>query len=81
MSTNIQECIREVNAFVRGGLPGLSRLRQVLPNIFIHYEINTLRDKSEIIRACNQRPISTADGQDITFVYKTYEPRFQGYEQ
>jgi len=74
MSTNREECIREVQAFTRGGLGGLSRLSQVLPSIFIHYEIESLKDKSEILRACNQRPISTSDGQDISFVFQTYEP-------
>ena len=36
-----QQCIEEIKAFVRGGIPGLARLSQVYPSILIHFNVST----------------------------------------
>ena len=36
-----KECIQEINAFVRGGMPGLARLSQVYPSILLHFNVST----------------------------------------
>lgn len=50
MSTDqIQECICEMRCFVRGGVPGIEKLRKVINNIFLHYDIFFHEDKRLII--------------------------------
>jgi hypothetical protein len=40
-SNKIQNCIDEVKAFVRGGIPGFARLSEVYRSICIHFEITS----------------------------------------
>ncbi len=47
----MQECILEIGAFVRGGIPGLDRLNRVLPNIFKAYDIVDHVDKRRCLLA------------------------------
>ena len=44
-----EECIMEMGAFVRGGLPGMDRLNKVYPNILKHYRIGD--DVDEVFEA------------------------------
>ena len=46
-----EDCILEINAFVRGGLPGMDRLDKVFPQILKHFEMED--DMEEIMEACN----------------------------
>jgi len=38
-SMDNQNCVDEIKAFVKGGLPGLARLSEVYPSICIHFKI------------------------------------------
>ena len=47
----MQECVLEIGAFVRGGNPGLDRLNRVLPNIFKAYNIVDYVDQRRCLLA------------------------------
>lgn len=61
-------CTAEIRAFARGGTPGLARLKEVLPNVFRHYEIPTKFQQARILMACKLRPVQ--EGPHVTFEFK-----------
>lgn len=67
-----RECGQEIQAFVNGGLPGLHRLKLVLPNIFKHYCINTKEAKRRILSECSLSPAVV--NSDVTFHIRRYIP-------
>ena len=60
-------CVGEISAFVRGGEPGLARLRQVLPSIFRHYMVSTRAAQAQILIACKLFPVEA--GRVMTFQF------------
>ena len=44
-----EDCITEIGAFVRGGVPGMAKLDKVYPNILKHF--NTTADMEEVFEA------------------------------
>ena len=66
VTTKREACKQEILAFARGGPGGLARLREVLPSIFVYFEIITLEEKSCILRECSLTPLINA--MDISFV-------------
>jgi hypothetical protein len=48
---NVRECIKEMQCFVRGGLPGIDRLLHVYKNIFIAFNISSPNDIYFIINS------------------------------
>ena len=48
------ECIDELKAFVRGGLPGLETLQRVYPSIIKHFQI---KDKQTYYRVMHKAGI------------------------
>ena len=44
-----EECILEINSFVRGGLPGMERLDKVYKRILVHYKVEM--DMEEVFEA------------------------------
>jgi hypothetical protein len=61
-------CTAEIGTFVRGGIPGLARLKQVLPNIFKFYGVPSKYEQARILMACKLRPVD--DGPHVTFEFK-----------
>ena len=47
----MEECIKEMKCFVRGGRPGIARLLEVHKSIFIHYEIDTRDDAYSVVNS------------------------------
>ena len=64
----VQGCTAEIRAFVRGGTPGLARLKEVLPNVFTFYGIPTKYQQARVLMSCKLIPIQ--EGQHVTFEFK-----------
>jgi hypothetical protein len=67
----MRECTATINAFIRGGTPGLQRLKEVLPTIFKHYGVRHKRQQAEILIACKLMPRSAKT--HVSFVFETGE--------
>jgi hypothetical protein len=65
---NASGCTAEIRAFVRGGTPGLARLKEVLPNVFSFYGIPTKYQQARVLMSCKLKPIQ--EGQHVTFEFK-----------
>ena len=61
------KCQAEIKAFVRGGTPGLDRLRKVLPSVFRHYKVTSRREQAQILIQCRLFPV--LDGERMTFEF------------
>ena len=46
-----EDCVLEIDAFVRGGLPGMEVLNRVYPQILKHF--NTGDERDDVFYACN----------------------------
>ena len=55
--TGFDKCVLEIQPFVRGGMPGLDRLKNVLPSIFDAYQIRGEERRADVLRACNLVPV------------------------
>lgn len=64
-------CVKEIRAFVRGDLPGLQRLKEVLPSIFKHYGVTHKRHQAQILIQCKLMP--SQSGKHVTFVFDPSE--------
>lgn len=72
---NMQQCIEEISLFIRGGVPGASRLKQVLSSIFTYFQVERLEHREQILRACGLHPMQAESGGDVTFFYRDYPCR------
>ena len=45
-----EECVKEIGAFTRGGLPGMDRLRRVYTQILKHFKLED--DTDDVLEAC-----------------------------
>ena len=45
-----EECVKEIDAFVRGGLPGMDRLNRVFPQLLKHFQLED--DAEDVLEAC-----------------------------
>lgn len=61
-------CIAEINSFVRGGTPGLDRLRAVLPSVFRYYNVTSKQAQVQILIQCKLFP--TQNGKHVSFEFK-----------
>lgn len=61
-----QNCLSELQAFCRGGLPGIARLKQVLPSLFLFYKVSTLAEKERLLTSVGLTPERDGYG-DVTF--------------
>lgn len=66
-----RDCVLEISAFVRGGTPGLARLRQVLPSIFKHYKVSKKKAQADVLIACKLFPVD--GGRGMTFEFDPHE--------
>ena len=65
VTPGFDNCVLEVAAFVRGGRPGLERLRAVLKNIYKAHGIVDHQTQTDVLMACNLAPVC---GDIITFL-------------
>ena len=72
MDTN---CVLDMAAFCRGGLPGMRRLKEVLPSIFQYHKVISLDEQEKMIKLVGLSPIRDATGY-VTFTVP--EPDFFG---
>ena len=70
--TSHADCINDIRAFVLGGNPGLSRLKQVLPSIFKHHNVTSIENKTSILEACSLVPFIV--NKDLTFRFQPEPP-------
>lgn len=56
-------------AYVRGDLPGVRRLKDILPSLFSYYKIITLDGQSKILSECGLWPIVMCGCADVTFYF------------
>ena len=61
-------CIAEINSFIRGGTPGLDRLRAVLPSVFRYYNVTSKQEQVQILIKCKLFP--RQDGKHVSFEFK-----------
>ena len=47
----IEACLAEMRAFRRGGLPGMARLREVLPSVLRHYRVPRQLHRAVVAKA------------------------------
>ena len=70
-----EDCVKEIGAFVRGGLPGMDRLNKVYTQIIKHFHMET--DVEEILDACHlymyqnrlRRKRDTSDDSNDLFAF------------
>jgi hypothetical protein len=62
-------CASEIKVFIRGGVPGLQRLKEVLPTIFKHYGVRHKRQQAEILIGCKLMP-KVGNKTSLTFVFE-----------
>jgi hypothetical protein len=75
-----EDCVKEIGAFVRGGLPGMDRLNKVYTQIIKHFHMET--DVEEIIDACQlymhqnrlRRKRDTSDDSNELFAFSGSQP-------
>jgi hypothetical protein len=63
---SVRECIAEMDAFVRGGLPGQARLLEVLPSIFKHFAIPATMH-ADMVHRCGMHPFYDVVRQRVGF--------------
>ena len=61
-----RECLAEMRAFARGGLPGRARLLAVLPSLFAHFEIPAPMH-ADLVHQCGLRPFYDVVRQRTAF--------------
>jgi len=61
------KCTSEIKAFVRGGTPGLDRLRKVLSSVFRHYKVTSRKEQAQILIQCRLFPV--LDGERMSFEF------------
>lgn len=67
------ECKSVIRAFVRGSLPGLSRLKCVLPNIFLQFKVGDTDDQMRILTECGLHPVVDTAKNQVTFDFSLNE--------
>jgi hypothetical protein len=65
-SHTVRECLAEMRAFARGGLPGRARLLAVLPSLFAHFEIPAPMH-ADLVHQCGLRPFYDVVRQRTAF--------------
>ena len=56
-----EECKATIQTFINGGSPGLARLHQVLPNVFLTYGIKMPMDQMSILQELKLNPVLNGD--------------------
>jgi hypothetical protein len=64
--STVRECLAEMRAFARGGLPGRARLLAVLPSLFAHFEIPAPMH-ADLVHQCGLRPFYDVVRQRTAF--------------
>jgi hypothetical protein len=62
------DCIKYIQTFLRGGLPGTSRLKYILPSLFKYFMVVTSDEKAHVLVKCGLTPYK--DGSDVTFFFR-----------
>jgi hypothetical protein len=62
-------CLEEIQAFSRGGIAGLARLKLVLPSLFAYYQIIGLEHQAMLLSNAGLCP--ARDGVHISFELET----------
>jgi hypothetical protein len=65
------ELISYIKGFVKGGLPAIARLKQVLPSIFAYFKIIAMDEKADILIRCGLSPYR--EDNDVTFFFRATE--------
>jgi hypothetical protein len=68
-----QAFLSDIRPFVRGGLPGLARLKEVLGSITKHHRVPLHRRRALLI-AAGLRPYTSIDRQKVSFYLETPAP-------
>ena len=58
--------LSDIKPFIRGGLPGLVRLRQVLGSIIKHHKVPLHRQRA-LLSAAGLRPYTSTDRTRVSF--------------
>lgn len=64
--------LADIKPFVRGGLPGLARLKQVLSNILRHHKVPLHRQRA-LLSAAGLRPYTSTDRLRVSFYLPVQE--------
>jgi hypothetical protein len=72
--STVRECLAEMRAFARGGLPGRARLLAVLPSLFAHFEIPAPMH-ADLVHQCGLRPFYDVVGQRTSFYLNAREAK------
>ena len=79
-------CIAEIAVFLKGGVAGAARLRDILPSLFSYFGIVTNNCKAGILVKCGLAPVRTKTdisfffaGNDVSDQFRTPKA-FQKYE-
>lgn len=64
------QCVEEISSFLRGGVPGAARLKQVLSSVFTYFDVVGIVQREEVLRACGLQPCVGASASDVTFVFR-----------
>jgi hypothetical protein len=67
-----QAFLSDIQPFIRGGLPGLARLKQVLGTILKHHRV-PLRRQRALLFAAGLRAYTSTDRQTVSFYLPVQE--------
>jgi hypothetical protein len=63
-----EDLLSYIRGFLRGGMPAIARLKQVLPSIFDYFKIVSLDGKADILIQCGLSPYR--ENNDVTFFFR-----------
>ena len=69
--------LSDIQPFIRGGLPGLARLKQVLSSILKHHRVPLHRQRA-LLSAAGLRVCTSLDRQRVSFYLPIKESQLTG---
>jgi hypothetical protein len=66
-----EDLLAYIRGFIRGGMPAIARLKQVLPSIFDYFKVIARDEKAEILIECGLSPYR--EKSDVTFFFRGTE--------
>ena len=70
-------CIAEIAVFLKGGVPGAARLRDILPSLFSYFGIVTNNYKAGVLVKCGLAPVRTKTNISFFFAGNDVSDQFR----
>lgn len=67
---NREQCKQEIMTFLKGGVGGAQRLKEVLSSLFSYYKLVTTEGKIRLLLDCQLHPYISDTNDDVTFIFR-----------